>query len=426
MKTRITPLLVLLAGLLIAPMPACAEETLSALLARVLPLDPQVRVQIGLVAAAEQRVVQARSRFLPELQLELNRGKANSDSLGLPIDRSTNRAQASLGQNLYNGGRDRAELEAVQLEVDAARQDLEHARAEATERIAAAYLDLLRFSALQDAVEERLRKARTVLARFAEQHKAGKVSDADYIEASSVGTEAELELEDIRASALQARAKLLRLIGEPKLEVIAWPDAQLRASQPDRLAADALPAQTLAARLRAYAAQARVPPAWSVVTPRVDLRYDRALYDHTSPALTDQLNKGWAIAVRWSFPLGSETVSRVSESQRRAEAALAEAERIQLGVMSELAGLPDRIASSERSAQLLRQRLDQFAQLLPATELQYEAGRRSLTQLGQMYEQRFAVQRRAIEQQQQLRSLHLHLLGLSGGLLQALGLDAAR
>ncbi len=261
--------------------------------------------------------------------------------------------------------------------------------------------------------------------RFAEQHQAGKVSDADFTDASSVSIEAEIELEDIRSSAAQAQARLLRLIGEPQLKLAGWPDALLHAKLPESNSAEQTSTgQALAARLRADAAQVRAPPAWTAAVPRVDMRYDQALYDRTTPPLTDQINHGWTVTVRWNFPLGGETVSRVNEGQRRAEAALAEAERVQQGVAAEAAGLPERIASGERSVQLLRERQEQFKQLLPAAELQYEAGRRSLNQLVQSYESRFTVERRLVEQSQQLRGLRLRLLVLQGELLQALGLEA--
>lgn len=414
----------LFAGLSVLSAACQAEETLAEMLGRVLPLAPQVRVQQGLVAAAEERVVQARSRFFPEFQYQLDRGRANSTELGFPIDRTTNRAQISLAHNVYNAGRDRAELEAVRLEFDAARQDLQHAREDVGERIATAYLELLRFDALQERAERRLLIARAMLARFAEQREAGKVSEADYLDASSVSTDAEIDLEDIRAAATQARAKLQRLTGESQLSLAGWPDGVLRSTTgAERVADDPVPSQTLAARLRADAAQTRTPPAWTSAMPRLDLRYDQALWDRTSPQLTDQLNQGWGMTLRWNFPLGGETTSRVNESQRRAEAALAEAERVQQGVVAELAGLAERIAAGERSLDLLHLRLGQFDKLIPAAELQYEAGRRSLVQLGQMYESRFAVERRVVEQEQQQRGLHLHRLALRGELLQALGLE---
>ncbi|MFO1194034.1 MAG: TolC family protein [Rhodoferax sp.] len=135
---------------------AASTESLPALLARVLPADPQVRSAAALAEAAQERRKQSQSRMWPTIGASITRGGAAETELGRSVNRQTDRAEATVRWNVYNAGNDAAELRAATLEVQAAQEELRRAREEASTRIAEAYLDLLRLDSLVPKALERL------------------------------------------------------------------------------------------------------------------------------------------------------------------------------------------------------------------------------------------------------------------------------
>jgi len=130
------------------------------------------------------------------------------------------------------------------------------------------------------------------------------------------------------------------------------------------------------------------------------------------------------LTARWDFPVMGETLARRTETQRRAEAAEADAERVARGVQADLKALDARIANAQRTLALLDQQILQYDQLLRAGELQFEAGRRSLSQLIQLRESRYNIEQRRVEQDHKLLAARMRQLALTGQLLPALGLPS--
>jgi len=404
------------------PPPDATAESLPALLARVLAGDPQVRVARSLLAAADARRQQARSRLGPSLQLSVLNGRSRDrETLG-ELDRQTDRAEAGLRWNLYNGGNDRAELQASGRDRDAAAQDLRRAREEGSERLTEPYLELLRLQTLLPAAADRLAAVRRLAAQVQRQHEAGKASDADTAQATASQLDAEIVVEQLQADFLAARERLAALAGTELRAVLpvvlpAWAVGAAAA------APAGAPGLVEAARLRAEAARARVRPPASVFAPRIDLEVRHQLSDRTTPAQTTEQQRSWLLSARWDFPVMGELQARREESRRRAEAADAEAERIARGARAELLALGPRIAGAERAIAQLDRQIAQYDALLRAGELQFEAGRRSLAQLMQLRDSRFNAEQRRAEQAQRLLAAQLRRLALTGQLLPALGLD---
>ena len=86
--------------------------------------------------------------------------------------------------------------------------------------------------------------------------------------------------------------------------------------------------------------------------------------------------------------------------------------------------LGPRIANAERALAQLERQAAQYTSLVRAGELQFEAGRRSVSQLIQLRDSRFNVEQRRSEQAQRLLAAQLKLLALQGRLLPALGLGS--
>ena len=439
-----------------APLPAPPPgqaESLPALLARVLASDPQVRVAQSLRQATEQRRLQARSRLGPTLSVSANQGGSQETEFGRPVDRSTNRAEASLRWNLYNGGNDLAELRGATRDVLAAGQDVRRAREDTSERLTEVYVDLLRLQTLLPHAAQRLLAVQRLVDQVRQQNQAGKASDADAAQAAASLLDAEIVHEQLLADHDSARQKLVGLVGgevravlpvalpvdgpvdKPADKPVAKP-VDKPVDKPTDGPALAMPAAIspdaqrsasgliAAAQLRAEAARDRVRPIGSLLAPRIDLELRRQLSDRTLPALTTEQQQVWLISARWDFPLLGETAARRSETQRRAEAAEAEAERVARGALAELQSLGPRIANAERAVAQLDQQIVQFNTLVRAGELQFEAGRRTLAQLITLRESRFNAEQRRVEQAHRLLGARLRLLALTGQLLPALGLGS--
>ena len=404
----------------LAPAPAGAAESLASVLSRVLPRDPQVRVAQALVDATEQRRLQARSRLGPSVLLTVNGGGSEETEFGRPISRSTGRSEAGLRWNLYNAGNDLAEINGATREVTAAEQDLRRAREEVADRLVETYTDLLRLQTLLPHALERLDAVRKLVEQVRQQNAAGKTSDADATQASASLVDAEIVHEQLLSDLDSARQKLAVQVGG---EVRAALPVDLLAVAP-LTATDASNASGLvsAAQVRADAARDRVRPVASVWAPRIDLELRKQLGDSTTPQLTTQQRQSWQITARWEIPVLGESSARRTEAQRRAEAAQAEAERVAQGAQSEWITLAPRIANAERSLAQLDRQVTQYNALVRAGELQFEAGRRTVSQLIQLRDSRYNVEQRRSEQAQRLLSARLRLLSLQGRLLAALGL----
>lgn len=411
-------------------LPAGQPESLAALLARVLPRDPQVRVARSLFEAAAERRVQARSRLGPTAGVAMTRGRSSEFELGAPLERTTARSEATLRWNLFNSGNDFAEYRATLIDEAAAAEELRRAREEASERIAEAYLDVLRIESLLPHAAERLGAVVRLAQVVRRQGELGKLSDADVLQAEASLLDAETAYQGFVADHASARRKLAVLIGASSVrEINPAVPPQLGTISQESLRAEAFAesaqGQVQAARERSRAARERVRPLASLLTPRIDLELRKKLDDKTTPQLTSAQEHGWLVSARWEIPLGGELQSRRAETERRAEAAAADAERIGATAAAELATLGPRIAEGGATLARLDRQSEKYVVLVRAGELQFAAGRRSLTQLIQLRDSRFNVEQRRAEQATRLQRDRLRLLVLSGELLPTLGLAEA-
>lgn len=423
----------------LAPAPGGATESLASLLGRVLPRDPQVRVADSLLQATQQRRLQARSRLGPSVYLNANEGGSAETEFGFPIKRSTSRAEAGVRWNLYNAGNDMAELNGATRDIDVAELDLRRAREEVAERIAETYTDLLRLQTLLPHAVQRLDAVRKLVEQVRQQTAAGKTSEADATQASASLLDAEIAHELLAADLDAARKKLATQVGgevrdaEPLNLPLQWLSAVAAAPSSAGLADAGLVNAGLAgasglvaaARVRADAARERVRPVLSLLAPRIDLEVRHQLHDRTLPSPTTLQKDVWQLTARWDFPVMGESAARRTEQQRRAEASMAEAERVAQGMQIELQALGPRIANAERALAQLARQAAQYTSLVRAAELQFDAGRRSVSQLIQLRDSRFNVEQRRSEQAQRLLAAQLKLLALQGRLLPALGLGSA-
>lgn len=421
---------VLLAVLSIAWVAAAAEPVplgLHDVLAAALARDPQVtnaRAQ-SQIARAQHR--QLRSRFWPSAGVSASYGRSTDVDPPTQVDRTTSRSEAFLRWNLFNGFADHTQLTAQQLELDAAEADLRRALDEACDRVGQAYFELLRQQQLAGHAGRRLVEVQALVGRVARQAELGKGSDADAQLAAASLIDARLALEAVQSDLAAAQVQVGVLMGSAAAlqvlpEPLPLPPALAEASLDDwRALAQARNGQWLAAATRAEAARARIGPVPSDYLPRIDLDLRKRLSDRTAPATTSAQQRGWSVSLTYEVPLGGAPAARRDESRARAEAAEAELQRVADTVQAELgASRQQALQAAAAAPQLARQR-EHLDAVVRASELQYDAGRRSLMQLIEQRDRRFGVQQREVDNTWRQALAHLRLQLLGGGLAQALG-----
>ncbi|WP_213956074.1 MULTISPECIES: TolC family protein [unclassified Variovorax] len=401
------------------PAPSGPAESLQELLARALEQDPQLQVSSALLGVTEERRAQARSRLGPVLSVQGSRGRSDDRNFGRVVQGTTDQSNVALRWNVFNSGNDLVEFKGSTQDVAAAQQDVRRAREEIGERIADAYAEILRHEELLPFSHERMKEARRLLAQVQRSNELGKLADVDARQAQAAYLDAEVAQGQLLADLRSARDRMIIITG-----------SELNPTKPVKLPAQLLANDAptgsagvvAAAELRADAAQQRVLPWLSSFSPRVDVEYNKLLSNNTVPASDPTQLRGWQVTARWDLPLGGENQARRAEGVLRATAAKAEADRVLRTVQAELATLPPRIAHSEEAIAQLDLQIAQYDELVRAGDIQFQAGRRSLTQLVQLLDSRFVAQQRRAEERLKLLTSRFRYLALRGDFLAAMDL----
>lgn len=380
------------------------------------------------VLRAQQR--QLRSRFFPSAGLSASHGRATADELGAPVDRQVRRSEGFLRWNLYSGGADRLALDAAALEVAAGEADLRQALQEACERAAKAYVELLRQQRLRQLAERRLGEVEDLARRVQRQVEAGRTAASDGQLAQAALIDARLALDGVEADLAAAQAQLALATGRPgaSLQALAWtPPRAGDAAAPlaDWWArSDAGHPPLLALAARRAAALARVPRIAPEYLPRLDLELRRTLSDRTTPQVSSVERRQWTLGLSLEVPLGGAAEARRDEARARADAADGDWWRSVQATRGELAAVRAQALQFAEALPALARQHAQLDEVVRASDLQYQAGRRSLQQLIDQRDRRFASAQREADTEARLALAWLRLDALVGALAAALGAAA--
>lgn len=399
---------------------------------RVLAHDPALRAAREGVAVASAEGVQARSRLWPNAGLSASHGKSRDKDLGLEVDRTRRQSDAYLRWNVFNGLSDRNNIAASERELTAAEEELQRAHADACERAAEAFVDVLRLQDIAQRAARRREEVDGLVGKVGAQVKQGKASEADGQHAVASLIDATVTQENAVADLEAARARLRTLLGEA-------PFGALVETMPPTFAQDlpALPdlwdrartgnAQWRAAIARAEAARERIGIIAPEYLPKVDLEVRKNLTNHVSPASSSsETQRGWTIGLSYDIPLGGEAGGRRDEARHRAAAAEAEAQRVADSVRIDLTASQQRLLQSGAAVPQLDEQIRNLEGVVRAHELQWDSGRRSLMQLIDVRDSRYAAEQRAADNRYRWLTSRLRLLVLTGMLPETLGIDPAR
>ncbi|CAN7308925.1 TolC family protein [Pseudorhodoferax sp. LjRoot39] len=374
---------------------------------------------------AQQR--QASGRLWPSAGLRLTHGRSSDRDPPFVLERTTRRGEAFLRWNLFNGLDDQRQIAAQEFDAIAAEADLLQALDEACERIAVAYFTLLRQQHLAQLARQRLGEVERLAARVASQAALGKTSDADAQLAEASRIDARLALQGIEAEQQAARSRLAVLLGLPQgaaLQLAEAPPPPVDAGLDPHAWADQAERQNgqwLAAAARVAGTRRRIASIAPEYLPRLDLDLRRSLYDRTDPQPTTSQRHGWSVGVTWEVPLGGAPRARQDELRARAALAEAELQRVRDEVQTDAGAAREQARQTASAAPQLAQQRERWEQVVRASELQFDAGRRSLMQLIDQYDRRFGVQQRDIDNAWQQAEAHLRLRRLAGDLAEWFG-----
>lgn len=397
-------------------------------LSLVLSQDPQVRSarEALNVSAAELR--QARSRLFPSAGVTTNVGRSDQTSLGQGYQQRNNRTEAFLRWNLFSGFNDANQISASDHERLAAVADLQRALDDACQRTLEAYFDWLRLQQQLDRAEQRVLEVTTLADRMQRQFAGGKVSEGDAQLAASALIDAQFARDTLLAERAIARAKVETLAGAPLGLPEPWGLPAVSSLDARDLALDEAVAQARlgngqwrAAQERAEAARIRIGRVAPDYLPKLDLDLRRSLNDRSNPPISPTTNHAWAVQLSYQIPLGGEIGARRDELSARSRIALAEIDRAEQAVRTELATARHRSAQAQASLESVALQVRYLQDVVRTSEMQFEAGRRSLLQLIQLRDQRFNAEQRSADNAYRMLTAQSQWLATSGALAIALG-----
>jgi len=404
----------------IAPAATQFQQLLQSALAR----DPQVQGAAALVRATQAQLDQMRSRWYPTLGLNFNKTRSQDEDLGRPLERNSERTDATFKWNLYAGGADKAMVDSLQRDLAAAELDHKRAREECAERLASAYNDAVRADTVVATATLLMDQLRELKALVDKQVASGKSSDVDAQTSASSLLEVAITHADAQADARRARHKLSALSGMSPSMVQGLslpPSTALNEQHPaDWFELREGNTRFQAARLRAESARLKVGHMAAVLQPRVDVQVRRALSERTDPTPTSNTRTSTGLSVSLEMPLGGESFARRDEGLQRAEAAAADAERISLDAQIDWADAADRLATARYTQGIHLKQLEHLERVLRGAAVQFEAGRRSLIQLIDLQKMPFSARQKLAESRATQFNAQVRMLSLSGGLLDAL------
>ena len=311
----------------------------------------------------------------------------------------------------------------------AAVADLQRALDDVCQRTVEAYFDWLRLRQQLDWADQRVNEVAVLSDRVQRQFAGGKVSEGDAQLAASSLIDAEFARNSLRAELDTARVRTEVLAGLPLSRPLPWalpPSAGLEAGfgmlMEDAVAQARLGnGQWRAALERADAARARVGSIAPDYLPKLNLDLRRRLSDRTDPVNNPTTGRSWAVQLTYEVPLGGAIGARQDELAARANGALAEADRVEQSVRGDLAAARFRSVQTREALAPVERQVRYLQEVVRTSEIQYEAGRRSLLQLIQLRDQRYNVEQRSADNSYRMLISQSRWLATSGTLATTLG-----
>lgn len=407
----------LLAGLaqpgIAAPLPEVVRQVLDA--------HPDVRSARSLLMAADEVASQARSAFYPTLGVDWRAADSRDEQLGNSLDRSVRRSEAVLSWNLFRGAADLHRSRSASADRSAAQADLDSTREQVALRIAEVYLDVLRQQQLMIHSNKLLEDYRQLRDQIELRAEAGRISQADVEQIRVNLISVEARHTRIAADLASAEYRFTRITGLPA-EDLSLPGFMAREWDQESLldiAREHNPRLQAALR-RVKARTEDIGVARGSLMPSIDVELRKRLSARIDPAQLSDTVDSTQLTVALQIPLGGANFSRISEAAERRDAALAAADSARLDIDTQLAPQLNDLEQLHKIRGRLIERIKASHRLVEAYALQFDAGRRSLSDLANAHSDRFAAQSELLDNSVQQFNIEAGVLSLVGELRSAL------
>ena len=411
-------LLGLALGIATLPLPAAP---LPEVVGAALDGQPEVLAAEARVRANRAIETQARSAFLPDLSLSWSDTDRRDEQLGAALDRSAQRTEAALRWNVFRGYADVSRRREARAGRSAAQAGLIEAREAAAESISLAYLDVLQIDDEATRSRELIEAYRRLAEQVSLRVEAGRISRADLARIDTDLLAARARNADVLTRLADAKYRFLRATGQSPTE-LEFPAFDGPQGEPNELVASAersSPALA-AAHARAEAREFGIGVARGEALPRVDLELRRRLSADIDPAEVSDTVDSTQLAISVDIPLGGASLARIDEALERRHEAQAEVERLRRQIGTEVNLLYRQLVDARDNLPLLTERARASRRLIDAYALQFDAGRRSLTDLANAHADEFGALTELSAAEHRIASLQASLLARAGQLTDRL------
>jgi outer membrane protein TolC len=369
--------------------------TLERALAQALAQNPDARIALHRVAAAQAGLAQANAAFWPRLQIEssyvrtdnpmrvfgsiLNQ-RAFSDALDFNDvpDMDNLNAKGMVTMPLYSGGRNVANREAARASTEAARQDQQAVRNAVSFEVARAFHTVLKAREFIRAAEATVRAYETNVTIAQRRVESGTLLRTDRLDLEVRLAQAREDLVRARNALALATRVLRNLLGVEEGDLDVADRAPLVAAP--ELNDFSLRTELQAARLRTRAAEEQGRVVRSGYLPRVSA-FGSLDYDYGWKYNQDGASYTAGVLAQWDIWDGHLTRAKALEARANLESAREDERRLRLAIdlEAEQARLDYRTASERLN--VTQQSVDQAAESASQTRARFEQGLALPTQL---------------------------------------------
>lgn len=331
-------------GLVTAPV---AAESLQEALRRAYETNPTLAAQRAGLRATDENVPIARASALPTVQLQ----STYSENVILPITSftapsRTSQTQASLTYPLYSGGAVKNGVAAAKVRVEGGRASLRGTEADLFTAVVAAYMDVVRDSAVVQLNQQNLRVLDVNLQASRDRFEVGDLTRTDVAQSEARLALARSQLETAESRLIGSRENYVRLVGSPPGELDAPPPLPGLPSDPESAVQIALAENPtlLAARKALEATGYDIKTARATRLPTVDA-FAQGNYTNflgtlgsfgttTSPP---QFDRTAQLGLRLTLPLyqGGAPAARIRQAQARQSQSFEQLTEAERGVVSQ-------------------------------------------------------------------------------------------
>jgi TolC family type I secretion outer membrane protein len=350
----------------------------------VLDTHPDVVSARALLDAANERIRQSRSEYLPTAGLSYENSGTTEEISGASIDRDTSRLDATLRWNLFRGFADRGAISSATARKAASASELEDVREALALKVLEVYLDVQRNRALVEVSAAQIESLEALAQRVGKRAELGRISRVTVHQANTRLVQARNRHIQLRAALSGSELRFREITGmTPDDLVLPVLDEQIADVSIDVLyqrAIDGNP-RIQAARETARSRAADIDVARGGLMPTVDLELRKRLFADVEPDSSIDLDTSVRLVVNYDFPLGGASLSRKSEAVSLKSAAEQRVASLEREVRADVAAVSRQLVEDRNIAANLEANVAAAEAVVKAYHLQFDAGKRTLLDL---------------------------------------------